>query len=336
MLEPTAATATAEKPPLVSEQSGLDRNRAGQIKIKTILVPLDFSRAAMQAFDYATALAKQLNAQIHLMHVQMPDEACAVSGAGHLMRECAESATFLHQKLGGLGAERPPRFWPEECHICTGRPYEEICALARERNVDLVVLASRGNTGLKRIVLGSTAERVVRFSPCPVLVVRKRKRKGRVDVELTSSGKEISVRKILVPTDFSQCAIAGAMYAAFWARTFDAKLRLLNVVFPPAPVFIDRVSANLPADNTTGLANARLDIEAFSKLDFFEGLKCETEIRTGYATDQICGEHDVDLVVISTHGRTGLKHALIGSVAEQVVRYAQCPVMVVPSRCPIS
>src|SRR5450631_3942563 len=87
------------------------------IAITSILVPLDFSRAAMHALDYATELAKQFNAQVHLMHVQMPDEAVAVPGGGHLMRECAESITFLRDKLGAIQQERPPQFWPENCHI---------------------------------------------------------------------------------------------------------------------------------------------------------------------------------------------------------------------------
>lgn len=309
------------------------------ISVKTILVPLDFSRTSMQALNYATPLAKQLNAQIHLMHVQLPDEACAVPGAGHLMRECAESVTFLHEKLAGIQLERPQQFWPENCHIRTGRAYEEICNLARELNVDLIVLSSRGNTGLKRVVLGSTAERVVRFSPCPVLVVRQRKRKGRVDLGLVTTGKKFRIRKILAPVDFSQCSIAGAMYAAFLSKALDANLCLFHAFQPPPPVVVDRASASLSSMEGVNIKNARLDLKAFSKLDFLENTKCELELRTGFPVDEICGEAkkaDVDLVVISTHGHSGLDRLLLGSVAEHVVRYAECPVLVVPSRCSTS
>jgi nucleotide-binding universal stress UspA family protein len=308
------------------------------IAIKSILVPLDFSRAAMQALDYATELAKQFGAQVHLMHVQMPDEAVAVLGAGHLMRECAESVTFLREKLGAIQQERPPQFWPENCHIRTGRAYREICDLARELNVDLVVLASRGNSGLKRLFLGSTAERVVRFASCPVLVVRQRKRRGSLPLGLVTTKKTFAIRKILAPVDFSQCSMAGAMYAAFLATTFDAKLCLFHAVPPPVPVVIDRVSADLSDRNNLNLANARLDMEGLAKLDFFRNVKCATEIRTGDVVEQICAETrrpDADLAVISTHGRAGFDRMLLGSVAEQVIRYAECPVLVVPSRCSI-
>lgn len=309
------------------------------ISVKTILVPLDFSRTAMHALDFATAFAKQLNAQIHLMHVQTPDEACAVPGAGHLMRECAESVTFLHQELAGIQPEPRPQFWPENCHIRTGRAYEEICNLAKELNVDLIVLSSRGNTGLKRVVLGSTAERVVRFSPCPVLVVRQRKRTGRVDLGPVAAGKKFRIRKILAPVDFSQCSMAGAMYAAFLSKTLGANLCLFHVFQPPPPVVVDRVSTSLSRMEGVNIKNARLDLEAFSKLDFLENVKCAVELRTGFPVDEICGESkrdDVDLVVISTHGHRGFDRLLLGSVAEHVVRYAECPVLVVPSRCSTS
>ena len=71
-------------------------------------------------------------------------------------------------------------FWPDFCHLCTGRPYEEICKLAREIAADLIVMPTRGYSGLKRVLLGSTTERVIRHAPCPVLVLRGvvRYRKG--------------------------------------------------------------------------------------------------------------------------------------------------------------
>jgi nucleotide-binding universal stress UspA family protein len=81
--------------------------------------------------------------------------------------------------------------------------------------------------------------------------------------------------------------------------------------------------------------NAEEQMDKLRQLPSIREVPCETEIRIGPAIDEICGatgESDVDLVVTSTHGRTGFKHALLGSVAEHVVRYADCPVLIVPSR----
>jgi nucleotide-binding universal stress UspA family protein len=326
-LEPSAPPPAAPKaitPATVSrsETSAL-ADRRQPIKIKTILVPLDFSRASMESLKYALELARKFAAGVHLVHVTEPDEA-APPGAAHLMRETAESLVSAREKLAKTHERHLFPFWPENIHVRTGQPFQEICQQARELDADLIVLATRGRSGLRRILLGSTAERVVRFAPCPVLVVRKWKR------------GDFQVRKILVPTDFSQCAMAGLMYGALWAKAFDAELSLFHVLFPAAPVLIDHIATTLPTGMTVP-ADTQLEMEGLVQLDFLEGIKCEPKIKIGYATDAICAEtDDVDLVVISTHGRTGLQHALIGSVAEQIVRYAECPVMVVPSRCAVS
>ena len=323
-----------------AEPSGaLARNAQFPVKIKTILVPLDFSRASMQVVSYAVSFAKKFGATLHLLYVSPPDEASAIPGAGHLLRECGEAVALAHERLAGVQQKHARAFWPENCHVRNGHPYREIGALAREIEADLIVLATRGHTGLKRVLLGSTAERVVRFAPCPVLVVRERKRKGGVPLGLVTTNRELAIRKILVPVDFSECAITGAMYAALLAKTFDAKLQLFHAVRPPVPVVLDRVTANMSGQDKISLANAREEMQALTKLDFMRDVRYETEIRTGHAVDEICAaasRPDVDLLVTSTHGRTGFNRALLGSVAEQVVRYAESPVMIVPSRCAIT
>jgi nucleotide-binding universal stress UspA family protein len=200
----------------------------------------------------------------------------------------------------------------------------------RELDVDLIILSTRGHSGLKHLLLGSTAERVVRGASCPVLVVRKRKQKAK------TADKAFTVRTILVPVDFSECSLAGVKYGAFLAKKLYATLRLLYVMYPCVDyVFVDRAGVRM-AELTEAVQNAaREEMEALKQIDFLRNVSVQTEIRPGRAIDGICGaagEPNVDLVVTSTHGRTGFKHAVMGSVAEQVVRYAECPVLVVPSR----
>ena len=304
------------------------------IEIKTILVPLDFSRGSIEALDYAVAVAKQFHAAIHLVHVHPPDEASSVPRAGHLMLQSAQAIQFLREELTNIQRKHVEPFWPENCHVRGGRPYQEIVELAREINADLIILSTRGRTGLKRVLLGSTAERVVRSAPCPVLVVRKRKQKSKV------ARKALSIGTILVPVDFSECSLAGVKYAAFLARTLGAKLRLFHAMYPYGDyVIADRVGTRLSSLIEAERAAAREEMEELKHADFLHGVSTETKIGIGYAIDEICGaarQPDIDLIVTSTHGRTGFKHALIGSVAEHVVRYADCPVMVVPSQCALS
>ena len=283
----------------------------------------------MEALDYAVSIAKQFHAAIHLLHVYPPDEASA-PGAGHLLFKSAEAIERLNEELTGIHRKHAPTSRPENCHIRGGRPYQEIVQLAREIDADLIALSTHGHSGLKHLLLGSTAERVVRSAPCPVLVARKRKQRSK------ASREEFAIRRVLVPTDFSQCSLAGTEYAAFLARKLNATLRLFHAMYPYTNyVFVDRAGVRLSGLAEAMEETARQEMDALKEMDFLRGLPVQTEILPGAAVDEICaaaGDHEVDLIVTSTHGRTGLKHALIGSVAEHVVRYAGRPVLVVPSR----
>jgi universal stress protein A len=167
-----------------------------------------------------------------------------------------------------------------------------------------------------------------------VLIPRGKKFKA-----VTWNGKptgKFEVRNILVPVDFSDCSLAGVKYAARLAKRFDAKLHLFHAVFPYAQMIaVDRMGGELRPLLESAQANAEEAMQKLQQSVFLRGVSCETEVRAGAAIDEICaasGRDNVELVVTSTHGRTGFSHALIGSVAEHVVRYAECPVLVVPSR----
>jgi Universal stress protein UspA and related nucleotide-binding proteins len=306
------------------------RDNPLEFKIEKILVPLDFSPASMEALDYAVSLAKQFHAAIHLMHVYPPDEASSVPGGGHLLFETAEAIERLNEELTGIHRKHVPTFCPENCHIRGGRPYEQILGVARELDADLIALSTRGYSGLKHLLLGSTAERVVRNAPCPVLVTRKRRQKSK------ANSKTFAIRTILVPTDFSQCSLAGTEYAAFLARTFGAKVRLFHAMYPYTNyVFVDRAGVRLSGLAEAVEETARQEMDALKQTDFLRGVPVQTELLPGLAVDEICAaasQPDIDLIITSTHGRTGFQHAIIGSVAEHVVRYAERPVLVVPSR----
>jgi nucleotide-binding universal stress UspA family protein len=300
-----------------------------EFKIERILVPLDFSPASTEALDYAVSLAKQFRAAIHLVHVYPPDEASSVPGAGHLLLRSAEAIEHLNEELTGIHRKHVPTFRPENCHVRTGQPYQEIVCLAREIDADLIALSTRGHSGLKHLLLGSTAERVIRSARCPVLVVRKQKQKSK------ATSKSFAIRTILVPVDFSTCSLAGLEYAAFLAKRLHVTLRLFHVTYP----YTNYVIADRAGARFSGLADAveqaaRIEMDALKQMDFLRGVPVQTEIRAGHAIEEICNaarQPEIDLVVTSTHGRTGFKHALIGSVAEHVARYADSPIMVVPS-----
>jgi nucleotide-binding universal stress UspA family protein len=310
------------------------RSRERALRIKTILVPLDFSRASMHALKYVIPLAKEFEATIHLVHVQPADELTTIENAAGLMLTCADAIALMQDRLSEA-LRNEGRFWPDNCHVVTGRPFEEICKLARQIKADLVVLPTRGLGRLKHVLLGSTAERVVRSAPCPVLIPRGAKFKS-VTWNGAAGTVGFKLRKILVPVDFSKCSVAGVRYAARLAKDTGATLRLFHVVFPYTQIFaLDRVRADLTPLIKSARGRAREEMSELMESSFLRGIPCETEIRSGPVIDEIVGEsigRGIDLIVTSTHGYTGFKRAVIGSVAEHVVRYAECPVIIVPSR----
>ena len=223
---------------------------------------------------------------------------------------------------------------PENIHVMKGRPREQICKLARDINIDLIVIATRGNTGLKHLTLGSTAERVVRYSPCPVLVIRE---PGSKKKSTAAGGPRHgqSFKRILVPVDFSECSLKGLFYGKALAKKFGAKLILLHSVHVQYFVTNDEyVRYDFPEVMRQAEAIEREQLhELVAKTDW-EGVEVEPSLQIGHVGDQICtraADYNADLIVTSTHGRTGLKRALLGSTAEYVVRHAPCPVLVVPS-----
>jgi Universal stress protein UspA and related nucleotide-binding proteins len=145
----------------------------------------------------------------------------------------------------------------------------------------------------------------------------------------------LQLRRILLPTDFSGCANYALPYAAAIARAVDATVVCVNVVEPivPAVGYTGMVEAMPIAEMSEQMEDsAERELPDVMRCDELRGLKVEEVIGHGDAAAEIvrvADEQDVDLIVISSHGRTGLGRIIFGSTAEAVVRHARCPVLVV-------
>lgn len=314
--------------PRISRRDRADKQDRQGLQIRNVLVPVDFSAPSLRALEFALPLIKHFGADLHLVHVFATDHPFSgLVGMPFILPEL-EISRSIHEQLKDVAQKYSIDLRPENLHVVKGRAFEEICRLGRDTDIDLIVLATRGNTGLKHLALGSTAERVVRYSSCPVLVMHGAKPTGGV----------LGFHKILAPVDFSECSMQGLAYAKGFAKHFKSKITLLNSVHFPYYVASDEYGRfDLPGLTQHAEIFARDQMrDLFEKTDW-NGLEVETSLQTGHPGQQIC-EHardsDVDLIVIPTHGSTGLTHLLLGSVAEYVVRHAHCPVLVVPTRSP--
>jgi nucleotide-binding universal stress UspA family protein len=295
------------------------------LQIHNALVPVDFSAPSLDAVEFALPLIKKFGADLHLVHVFGGDYPITTIVAMPLILSELEINRSVHRHLKDVAKKYSLELRRENLHALKGRPFEEICRLARDINIDLIVIATRGNTGFKHLVLGSTTERVVRYSSCPVLVTRDR----------NLSRGPTSFSKILVPIDFSECSLKGLAYAMALAKAFKSKLVLLNSVHLQYYVASDEHARyDLARLMQYAEKAAREQMRDLVRETDWNGLEVETSLQTGHPGQQICErakDSGVDLIVTSTHGTTGLKHVLLGSIAEYVVRHASCPVLVVPS-----
>ena len=155
------------------------------------------------------------------------------------------------------------------------------------------------------------------------------------DTPDNSQATALQLRRILLPTDFSGCANYALPYAAAIARAAGATIICLHVVEPIAPaVGYSGLAEPMPIADISGQLedSAERELPKLARCEDFSGLEIEDVIVHGDAAAEIvrvAGEREVDLIVVSSHGRTGLGRIIFGSTAEAVVRHASCPVLVV-------
>lgn len=157
-------------------QALVERGTSGGIGLKRILVPVDFSPLSKKALHYATRLAQQFGAEIDLFHVIEPEIPPAFDGFMIALPPVSNgsSAQCTGQLKTLVNSVRNAGVTEVRSTVRCGLAAIEIVEAAKELDVDLIVIATHGYTGWKHFAIGSTAERVVRAAPCPVLVVREK------------------------------------------------------------------------------------------------------------------------------------------------------------------
>jgi nucleotide-binding universal stress UspA family protein len=291
---------------------------------KKILGPTDFSAASIHSLKYAIGACRETGAMLTLVHVVptlFPLDSAHIGAVVEEKRLVKEAKLFLEN----FREKQVPESITGTNVILTGTAWHEITELAAAEKFDLIVIGTHGHTALQHLWLGSTAENVVRHAPCAVLTVRDQ------PLAVFMPGENpIRARKILVPTDFSELSKKSVRKAVSLAERFNAKIDLVHVLEPPPYPEFGYVHVPLKEGALRKAAEAhfeklRAEIPALADLVNF------TPIRTGnapYEIVQVARELNSELIVIATHGRTGIKRLALGSTAEKVVRHAPCPVLV--------
>jgi nucleotide-binding universal stress UspA family protein len=195
-----------------------------------------------------------------------------------------------------------------------GEIYERIVDLAEAENCDIIIMGRRGTSQLKRTLIGSVTARVIGHSAKDILIVPEK--------------TQIGWQKILIATDGSKYSSAAAEKAINFTKSYGGELNILSIVDIPSTVY-----GEAPAAVEEMVKKAKGYVEKVKQQADSAGVKAETIVREGEQADQVINkiakEKGINTIVIGSHGRTGLKRLLMGSVAEKVIGYATCPVLVV-------
>lgn len=271
--------------------------------MKEILVPCDFSFTARQAYGFALQVAERTGAEVHVVKViDFPFSYESAYAAGQhfrdeelvkqLQEDAAKSFQDLHKQYGKNN----------KVHFSAiqGSVTNVILTFIDNEGIDLVIMGTNGATGMKEYFVGSNTEKIVRFSPVPVIAVRQ-------DTNLSS------ITDIVVPTDTK------AINSVFIAEL--KKLQALSF----ATLHLLLVSTDHYLFESNKLREQLDNFAQLAKLENYTlNLQCEDGKEK--AIVEFAKEINADMIAMATHGRRGLSHLFIGSLAEDIVNHVNCPV----------
>lgn len=273
--------------------------------MKKILVPVDFSEFSEYALEVAASLAKKHNAEILVFHmlgisesVFVANEAVEIAEAKYYMTMAKERfSTFLDKDfLNGIKLTEI---------IQNFKVFSEINELAKEKDIDLIVMGSHGSKGLSEFFVGSNTEKVVRTSSVPVLVIKKKY-------------AHFKLKEVVFACDFKIESLNAFIHAVKLFSEYEAKINLVYVNRP----------------NEYYITKADLDKRITYFMSKIRDLNLKN-VEVAYVTDYsiengivgYCQKIKADLVAIPTHGRKGWAHFFVGSLGENMANHLSMPVM---------
>jgi len=271
-----------------------------------VLVPFDFSEQAQYALDFTTALAETVdNVQIEVLHVMEipPLDTMGTMGGGVEYPDYENQIYFIEltkvkkKQMAELEEKYADKSFSLNTKVVFGNAYQGISQSISDENPDIVVMGSKGASGIEEVLIGSNTEKVVRNSKCPVLTIK-------------SPVKPEDVDKIVFASDFRDDSDETVKNIKSLQKLFNAELYLVNV--------------NTPGSfETTRDSISR--IKHFVKKYEFENVKAEIYNSTSEESGIIEFAEDIDaeMIAMATHGHTGFLHLITGSIAEDVVNHAK-------------
>ena len=275
-----------------------------------ILVPYDFSKMAIHAFDFATKLSTTYSklhiTLIHVVELPLNANVGYMGGGIDPLSDYQNQVYFrelLEQRKKELDQLKKKYTSPKyhlDAVVTVGNVFREITTVITDKKPNLVVMGSSGTSGWEEFWIGSTTEKIVRTAPCPVITI-----KGETDPS--------QLKKVVFASSFDELDVDLAARIKNMQQVFDAKFYF--------------VSINTPGNFITSReAQHRLD----KFIHRYKFVQVHTEIYNSLSEDagilEFADDIGADLIAMATHGRTGMLHLLTGSIAEDVVNHSKRPV----------
>jgi nucleotide-binding universal stress UspA family protein len=291
------------------------------VRIQNILCPVDFFPASENAANYAIALAKKYGARLTLLHVVEPISRWAYElpvDTTELIKEMTSRSVVELKRVSKRAETARVRV---DVLVRTGEVDLEVQSLIDERHLDFVVMGTHGRRGLEKLFMGSVTERLLRKLHVPLLTIGKVK----------TQGVPTDIRQILVTTDFMDGTADAVAYAFSIAKRSRAKVTLLHV--------LNDIDADVSGRYRDQLIRTiQQELDALIPPEFRHNGKVAVRVETGRPMRHILPilkKDKIDLIVMNVHGKTLLDRITIGRTAENVVRSADIPVLVVPAMTPL-
>jgi nucleotide-binding universal stress UspA family protein len=306
------------------------RRDAMRVHFRNILCATDFSEYSNLTIDYGTALAREFGAALVVCHV-IDLSSVAIYGEFQLdpVGQQARIKEDAEQQLAAMLGHLPVRWEPL---ITVGKPAEEIARIVEEKQIDLVLSATRRRSGLKRLILGSVTEQLMRTLTCPLLVVHSPSHEF-----IDPRDQRVRLKKILIGCDFSDDSRLALSHGLSLAQEFESELHLVHVIEPP--VYQDLVKAK-PATPQGIKDNVLSDLltkklQALVPEEVRNWCSLHTILLEGPPYEELVAyaeRNAVDMIVLGVRGYGLVKSLLVGSTTDRVMRHAPCPVLSVSNR----
>ncbi len=280
--------------------------------MKKILVPIDFSPNSKNALRIAAEIAVKNGATIELLHANVaaiysvPLSEYASAAVYSEDQGYDESASRLLERAKNELIENPAFAKLKiDTRVEEGYLHSCIRSVAQEDEIDLVVMGTKGATGVNEFLVGSNTEKVIRTAPCPVLAVPE-------------NTKMFALKTVLLPSTLKDDQKGIFRYLAAWQKTFGFNVKVLYLNNP----------SGFPTDGSAEAAKNRLaEAAGLSKPEVIMSMGTFFEDSTILS---VADQYDVDMIAMATHQRHGLSHVFFGSITEDTVNHSNIPVLAVP------